>query len=446
MNLDNMDQTHLLVYVSKITPRLKYIFKQLLGKLMGVEYKLCTQSEDFKAYAGPRMSYCDQQLEDELFVYSAKLLFEKGMIDQGETIQVIEWQDTKAFFTVPSRSCMPFDLFAASFFLLSRYEEYLPHKRDAYDRYNAEESIAFQQGFLHQPVVNKWTQHLQELLKQKYPELKHKKNNYKYISTIDIDNAFAYKEKGFMRTVGALGRSLLYLDFKELNQRARVLMGFEEDPYDTYEYQLSMMKQYDLEMIYFFLIGDYGENDKNVSIRNKKYQSLIKSLADYSKVGIHPSYASNSDNSRLGKEINTLTKILKREVVKSRQHFLKLKLPSTYRCLIDLDIKEDHTLGYASQVGFRAGICSPFYFYDLDREEETTLRIVPFAVMDATMRYYLKLKPEEAINTIIPLIKEVKSVNGTFVSLWHNESLGDKFPWTGWRQVYDDMVKFAVPD
>lgn len=230
-----------------------------------------------------------------------------------------------------------------------------------------------------------------------------------------------------------------------MSDRISVLLGSKKDPYDTYDQLHTIQQKYDLKCIYFFLLGDYGENDKNVPPSRKKFQSLIKSIADYSDVGIHPSFGSNADQTRLPKEISRLSKVLKREVFKSRQHFLMMQFPNTYRRLIDQDITDDYTMGFSGEVGFRASIATPFYFYDLELENATKLLIHPFAVMDATLKYYMKVKPEEAISYIEPLVKEVKAVDGTFISLWHNESLSEMEPWTGWRPVYEQLVKLALP-
>ena len=129
---------------------------------------------------------------------------------------------------------------------------------------------------------------------------------------------------------------------------------------------------------------------------------------------------------------------------KSRQHFLKLTLPETYRNLIDLDITDDYTMGYASQVGFRASICTPFNFYDLDMELETKLKVHSFAFMEGTLKYHMKVGPEEAMQKIKPLIDDVKSVNGVFMSLWHNDTLNNQKLWAGWRAVYINMVEYAM--
>jgi len=291
--------------------------------------------------------------------------------------------------------------------------------------------------------VNIYALKLKELFKSRYPEMVFPEKKYRFISTIDIDNAWAYLEKGFMRTAGAFDRSIVQFDFEELIQRAKVLAGSLKDPYDTYDLQLELQRKYKFKSIYFFLLGEYGVNDKNVPVDSRKFRSLIKSIADYAESGIHPSYGSNKNPGRLKKELNELSKILKREVTKSRQHFLVLKLPETYRKLIELDITDDYTMGYALQVGFRASICSPFFFYDLDNEQITNLKVHPFAVMDATLKYYMKVEPQDAMSHILPLIQEVKNVNGDFVSLWHNESLSENKIWAGWRKVYEQLVEAA---
>ena len=101
-------------------------------------------------------------------------------------------------------------------------------------------------------------------------------------------------------------------------------------------------------------------------------------------------------------------------------------------------------MGYAEQSGFRASICSPYYFYDLNTEMSTNLKIFPFTVMEATYQYYTKSTPKEAIHLITTLMEKVKKVNGTFISVWHNESLCEKGIWKGWKIVYEKMLKESV--
>lgn len=431
----------MLIYVNSITNRLRYTLDLLIKDLVGIDYELTTEVDVFSFFTGSKFNYSKQAFGDELFFYATDLLFEKKIHKQD--IAVFDWNDTKVFFATHPKYVLPFDPFAASFYMVSRYEEYLPFNPDKFSRFDAPESLAFQKGFLGKPIVNIYAKILRKILKENFPILKFRETKYTFVSTIDIDNAWAYKEKGLVRTCGALLRSLSSFDFDTFLERVSVLLGNKKDPYDTYDKLSELSLKYNLKSIYFFLLGDYAENDKNVSISKKKFQSLIKSIADYSEVGIHPSFESNQKPERLLLEQSRLAKTVNSEITKSRQHFLKLSFPTTYRNLLAVDIKDDYTMGFSAEIGFRAGICSTYYFYDLEREVETNLHIHPFAVMDATLRYYMKIEPPEVMSYVGPIIKEVKAVNGTFMALWHNESISGRKPWEGWQDVYEDVLKAA---
>ncbi|MFM2135163.1 MAG: hypothetical protein RL021_563 [Bacteroidota bacterium] len=432
----------LLVYTPRTSSRLKYVLDLLLEDLLGLPYSITTDESVLSQHRGASLTYADKPIGNEPFLYATTLLFERGI--RPQEISVFDWDGSKAFFATHPRYLMPFDVFAASFYLVTRYEEYLPHTRDQYDRFDARQSLAFTKGFLHQAVVNRWANRLGELLKKHYPELPVRSKTYSFLSTIDIDNAWAFREKGLLRGAGAMLRSVFKLDFTDLKERVSVLLGARKDPYDTYDELNRIRVQHGIDCIYFFLLGDYDQFDKNVSASRRKFQSLIKSIADYHTCGIHPSFKSNDEPHRLTVEKNRLRKILRREVTLSRQHFLRLRFPETYRELLNNDISDDYTMGYAQEPGFRAGIASPYYFYDLGAEQATRLRIHPFTVMDATLRFYKLFKPSEVLSQVRPLIREVRETGGTFTILWHNESLSDRAPWKGWKNTYEEVVTAAT--
>lgn len=222
------------------------------------------------------------------------------------------------------------------------------------------------------------------------------------------------------------------------------VLSNNHDPFDTYDELHELHQKHGTKAIFFFLLADYGLNDKGVSHKSKPLQQLIRKLGDYYKIGIHPGFQSNTEPERLKQEIERLASITRKEVVTSRQHFLILNFPDTYRRLIDQGIREDHTMGYATQPGFRASTCSPFTFFDIERDLETKLRIQPFAVMDATLSRYLAVSPEKAQERIAALSEKVRNVNGHMVILWHNESLSEKWGWKGWRKVYLNALKVCA--
>ncbi|MEO8148439.1 MAG: polysaccharide deacetylase family protein [Bacteroidia bacterium] len=431
----------LLIYTRQLTPRIHFVFELLLKDLVGVTFQLTTDENQFRNYEAPKFSYSNSPLENELFFQSVDLLFENEIKNQN--IEVFEWNSLKSFYKITTSSVLPFDVFAASFYLVSRYEEYLPYTSDEHGRFPATRSLAYRNNFLQQPLVNQYASELKKILKEKFPQLVFAEKKFEFISTIDIDNAYAYIGKGLYRTTGAIARSVLKFDVNDLKLRSSALIQKSADPYDTYSYYFQLQSQYNFKSIFFFLLGDFTEHDKNLPYSSKRFQSLIKSIAAENEIGIHPSYSSNNKAGQLQKEIERLKNITGKPVTKSRQHFLKMQLPETYRQLIAAGITDDYTMGYAEEAGFRAGICSPYYFFDLKKNECTNLHLHPFAVMDATLNSYMKLPTNEAISLTKKLIDEVKSVNGTFISLWHNETISETGIWKTWRNVFEFTVKYA---
>ena len=199
----------LLVYSHKITPRLKYTFKQIGTRILGIPLRFTTTIEDFIAHDSLKMSYTRQPLGNEIFIRSHELLFEQGLNDLD--IKVTDWENTKCFFPNGEQSTLPFDIFAASFYLLSRYEEYLPHVKDEYGRFMAEDSLAFKHGFLEQPVVDVWAYKFRDALKAKYPDFEFPERHYTISPIIDVPTAYAYKLKGIIRTAGGTLKDFLVL-------------------------------------------------------------------------------------------------------------------------------------------------------------------------------------------------------------------------------------------
>lgn len=432
----------ILIYTYKITPRVRYIFKHIFTRILLIEVSFTSKVEDFVAYNGAKISYTKVPLGNEFFIKSHDLLFEQGINDIEITVS--DWESVPCFFETGQKSAIPFDIFSASFYLISRYEEYLPHVKDEHSRYAAEESLAYNNGFLEKPVIDIWAYKLLDELKIRFPDYQYRTRKYKYISTFDIDNAFIYKYKGFVRSVVGFLEDVYQFKVLKLWNRLAVRFNFKRDPYNTFEEIVRLKKEFDVRTIFFFLIGDYTTFDNNISASRTKFKLLIKDMVDYARVGLHSSYYTMNDAEMLKKEKERLEVITNMPTIRSRQHYTRFSLPVTYQNLIDLEIEEDYSMGYVSHVGFRASTCTPFYFYNLDFEIQTPLKIFPFALIDTTLNFYLKLTPKQSLGKISDLKHEVKKVNGTFITVFHNESLSGYLLWRGWKRVYKSMVKIST--
>jgi len=432
----------ILIYTHKITPRIRFVFKHILTRILLISVDFTSKIEDFVAHNGPKMSYTKSPLGSEIFVRSSNIMFEQGVNDLE--INVAKWEETICFFNAGSKSSIPYDIFAASFYLITRYEEYLPHVKDIHGRFTAEQSLAYEHNFLEKPVIDIWAYKFLAKLKEKFPEYSYPKRNYEFISTIDVDNAFAFKHKSLLRSTGAFLKDLYKFNFLNILNRLAVLINIRKDPFNNFEELLKYKNKYNVRTLFFFLIADYTTFDTNVSASKNKFRLLIKSIVDYARVGLHPSYFTMQNSQLLKKEKQRLEEITNIPVKRSRQHYLRFSLPETYQNLIDLEIEEDYSMGYASNVGFRASTCTPFYFYDLDFEIQTPLKVFPFALMDTTLNDYMNLTPKQSLGRIRDLRNEVKDVDGTFITLFHNESLSDYLRWKGWKTLYESMLKIAT--
>ncbi len=428
----------MLIFVPEITPRVQYIFDFLGKEILQQGFELTSDKQVFLQHNKPCINYSKERLgADDFFIESHSLLFQKT-IDQQE-ITCFDVNGYKAFFKTGGDH--PFDIFAASFYLLSRYEEYLPHTKDSYGRYAHENSLAFREGFLNLPLVNIWLQYFKEVLKQRFPDLVFKSSSFLFLPTYDIDMAWSYKHKGWWRQVGGFARSLLKGDWRSLKERAAVLRGKQKDPFDAYGWMNQLHEKKKLRPYYFFLLADKnGRYDKNVSPAKKAMRELISDHIIRYPVGIHPSWQSGDDENLLQKEIAQLAAINGNPIVSSRQHYIRFTLPETFRKLIANKIGFDFSMGYGSINGFRASVTTPFYWYDLKAEAVTNLLLFPCCFMDANSFYEQHYSPQQALEEMRHYYKMVKQVQGTFIMIWHNSFLGTDKMYEGWREVYETFV------
>ncbi|OQP66044.1 hypothetical protein A3860_15780 [Niastella vici] len=432
----------LLLYTHTNTSRLQYIIDFIGKELFDEAIEITTDEAYFKASARPRLNYSQQEFsEGEFFLRNAPLLFETGI--RQLPVECFEINFHKAFFE--TQGDFPFDIFAASFYLLSRYEEYLPHQKDEYGRYAHTNSLAFREHFLPQPLVNYWLQSFKKVLQFKFPDLVFKQNQFKCVLTYDIDIAWSYLHKGWMRTLGGFVNSICKGEWARVKERWLVLKGKKRDPYDCFEWLDAWHLYCRLKPYFFFLTAKRtARYDKNTPCQSKAFRDLISYYADAYHLGAHPSWQSGDDARLLKEELEWLEVVGDKKIVHSRQHYIRFSLPVTYRQLIQAGIEKDFSMGYGSINGFRASVCSPFYWYDLEKEEATSLMIYPFCFMDANSLFEQKQNPQQTYNELIQYYERVKGCKGVFIPIWHNYILGTDPLFAGWRELFELFMKETV--
>ena len=398
---------------------------------MGLAHELTTDEGTFIQYEGIKINYSSKNFETAYQIAPVNLLFENSIITQQTNCFI--YNSNKAFFKT-SYGHFTFDVFAASFYLVSRYEEYLPHSKDKYGRYAHHNSLAFKEDFIHKPLVNIWVNDFIESLQQHYPALKPQLPSFQFKPTYDIDSAFCYKHKGFIRNIGGFIR-------QPSAERLRVLVGFQQDPFDCFDWLDGLHKANKLSPVYFFLVAEMnGLYDKNILPAKPAMQQLIKKHAAQYSIGIHPGWQSGDNKEMLFKEKKILEQIAEQAVKLSRQHYIRFNLPDGYCRLTEAGITADFSMGYGSINGFRASVASSFYWYNLQKEEVSLLRIHPFCFMETNSLYHQGFTPAQALAEMKQYHQTCKNVNGTFISIWHNHTLGTNKQFADWRELYQNFM------
>jgi hypothetical protein len=432
----------ILLYSPQESPRVSYIACIIFEVFRSLPYRIVHSTDTFLAYPGPKINYSHAAIagpDREIFLPASGLLFEAGCgAKKPEPTQGLSFP---AFFPVNAPGAdFAFDLPAMIFYFLSRYEEYQSFRADRFGRFPATESLSYQYHTLDLPLVDIWLNQLYDALESKWKIPPIPRAPYRYLPTYDVDIAWAYRYRPWWRQLLASGKSLLSLEFNSLAARLKSLSG-HPDPYDQYAFLHGLHTASLFQPLYFFLLGNYARFDRNIDHQVPALRALIR--AKGSMAGLHPSMASNFNAGRLALEKERLETITGTPATQTRQHYLFLSFPETYRRLASAGFEMDYSMGFADLPGFRAGTGTAFPWYDLLAERRATLWVQPFQVMDVTLKDYLGLNPSEAADRIAPILQQSKAVGTTFCTIWHNSSFYAAEGWEAWPEMYIGLVEAA---
>jgi hypothetical protein len=420
--------------------RLDYVCDFIFNEVLHIPYAIVADIKTIKQLDYTFINYSNQHFEHGLQIIPHRLLFETGV--QQQKIEMDKWNNLPIFFTTGG-SFIRFDIFAASFYLLTRFEEYLCIDVDEHGRFPHTSSLAYQHNFLHTPLINQWLHHMLQGLKYFEASMADYKMPASYsLVSYDIDMAYSYKHKGWKRNIGGLLRDLKNASFNAIAQRLKTLLNLQADPFDTFTYLKNIHEDTQVPSVYFMLMAQArSEFDKNLNPNGIAMQSLIQNISQYASIGIHPSYESWRSPELMEQEIKSLGNILDEHILVSRQHYIRLKYPNTLTLLYQEGIRTDFSCGYGSINGFRASTGHPHSFYHLLDDKVYNLRICPFVWMDANSKYEQKMNASEAEKELQNYVALCKNYNTHLVTIWHNFALGSDSDWQGWQQIHKNFLQ-----
>ncbi len=428
----------LLIYTQKLTPRIDYIFKQICCNMLGIEISFTSEIEKFISHNKPKISYGKVPLGSELFFESHGLLSENKI--EPVSIDVSKWGYTYGFFRASDKSALSYDIFAASFYLITRYEEYLPYIPDEFGSFPVEQSLAYEYKFLEQPIIDYWADMLLNMILVAFPKLRYKKAPSRINTLIEAKQPFAYANQALVNIIYGYIKEISQWKIKDSVIRTQTLLGLKRDPYDTFSWIIQNTKMASKRLIVFFMLGDAAKISERQNTNSPIICQKIKFVGDYEEIGIVFSKDAILDHQAMKDEKTRMEAITHRPVQCSMFEDNMLKFPDAYRGLIQLEIEKDYSMVYPTAVGYRAGTCSEFLFYDLEHEVKTPLIISPVAISSNALKQFGTDKTESLVQEFY---EQTANLGGELNFMFSNQdfsfSHSDNSPF--WKNLFINQLK-----
>jgi hypothetical protein len=344
------------------------------------------------------------------------------------------------------------DILKSSFYLLSGYQEYNSEDKDIYGRYPFKQSIQNKLGIIDRPIVNYYFEQIIkgiELFCSKENITFQKKkifDNFGFLLTHDIDRVDAYN----YYIVGYLFKQLIGLTPSQYNKITTLkvfIISFyhfinifsKKNPFWNFDFLLKVEKENDFRSI-FFVLKKEGKLDARYSIHEERILKLLQYLiSEKCEIAIHGTMNSALNYESMKNALDELRQVSNYNIVGCRQHFLQFHHPQTMIIQENCGLRYDTSLSFAEHEGFRNSYCLPYKIYHFDEDRMIDVWEFPLNIMEVTLFGYRNLNFEEALESILHLISEIKKFNGVFTLLWHN-CFFDEYKYKGISAFYEKLI------
>jgi hypothetical protein len=354
-------------------------------------------------------------------------------------------KDLPILFGIPSIDCKKetitfhADIIASTFFMLSRWEEIANKTRDSHNRFPAYASLSKKHHILDRPIVNEYIETIWSALQELGYTEKRLSPTFTFIPTHDIDHIRFWKSLPY--SILILGSSLIKqknirLFFKRLALFFNFWIRRKKDPYNNLDSIMDLSDSYKLKSRFYFMSGGRTRFDNNYRIEDAK-QMINHILSRKHIVGFHPSYDAYNDAKQWIIEKNRLTKVAQSPIIEGREHYLRFEVPTTWQIWEDHDMREDLTLSYADDYGFRCGTANSFPVFNCKTRKKLKLIETPLILMDTTLIFYKKHTLNEAFKKTKEYIAICKKYGMPLTYLAHNSM----FLVDGFYAHYESVLK-----
>lgn len=316
------------------------------------------------------------------------------------------------------------DIFAASFLMLTRWEEIVfSGDKDEYSRFPEEKHLSVQYSFSHRPIVNEFLEATGSFLQELGLELPETNRNYTVYPEHDVDYFERYPDfPSWIQTLSAdlIRRKSFSLALESLKGGYAKLFAKGADPFDTFDFLMNESEKIGVKSTFYFMPGKGIKGDEYELFSAKIRSRMTQILENGHQIAMHPGFNTAFDADLMEIEYSRIKRIHP-EINTSRQHYLQLNLPYHYRQLNQLGVKVDTSLGFKDRNGFRNSCCFAYPYFDPIDRKELKLTISSFALMD-TVFLRRKWNVEEISKEFSRYATIISKYKGDFRFIWHNSN------------------------
>jgi hypothetical protein len=345
------------------------------------------------------------------------------------------------------------DLLGTIFFCLARYEEVVHRIRDQHARFPAIASLAAREGFLDRPVVDEYVDVLWTAMQALWPALVRRSSSFRLRLTHDVDEPWSALRRRRAAIARALAGDLLkrrdvVLAGRRLRAVADARTGrIDRDPLNTFDLLMETSERHGLRSVFYFMAGTTpAETDYRYGLSDTPFAGLLRRIHERGhEIGLHASYDSHGSAEMTVAQFDALRAAcgaagFEQPTWGVRQHYLRLENPATWRYQEAAGFEHDSTLGFADDVGFRAGTCREYPLFDLLAGRPLRLRERPLVVMDTTLFAYLGLDLAASASRARAVVDACRRHQGDAVVLYHNDALGPERLRRHYRELVADLA------
>lgn len=428
------------IYTDKYTNRLKYVVDHIFKRILGQSVNIINKVEDLPTLsASPLIVYSETlKVKGAMHIVPNGLLFKKGV--RQYNIEMSQWEGEKIFFTTEGGD-IPFDIFSASFYLLSRYEEYLPIEEnfDSKGNFLSEKSLAYKEGFLEEPIIDIWVYKLEEKLKSLYTNYNFsKEKKFRFLPVISVNAPYRYRTYSILGNLFRLSKKIIEMDWSNFRKQLRVLLRIDQDPYCNVDKIVEIHNRNSLRPLFALGVSNKKWYKRPIYFAYSTYKKVL--CRNY-QIALYASEFAMYSASHLKFEQKYLSNIFKMRVVLNLSSSSDFNISKLYRNLSTSKVKEDFSMSYSDRVGFRVSTCTPFRVYDLNHEEYYKIEVHSVPLSDWSAKN-MKLTRDEFIMSMVKIANTVKKLDGELAIVYHNDTFVESTTWKGWSSAYEYIIRY----